>query len=338
MGRVGIKDIAKKAGVSIATVSHAFRNPDRVSDKTRAKVLAAAKEVGYTPNSHAVGLRTARSGNIVVIMPDVADSYNSGIIKGIESVARHRGYSVLLGDSQGSAERERELAKMIWSRQADGIVLMSHRLPFDLAPDVPVEDLPPIVNGSEHTGHPGILSVSIDDKLGGKDATNHLIELGHRDIAVISGDKASSSTQQRLEGFYEAMQEAGIRVNDSLLIFGKYRADIGEAAAKELLTRKTRPTAVFCFSDELALGCIYGLQHAGFSVPNDISVIGFDDIPFARYLVPSLTTVAQPTEAIGRSCATLLLDLIDGIRPKSNRFILPHTLIVRSSTRELVRP
>jgi LacI family repressor for deo operon, udp, cdd, tsx, nupC, and nupG len=269
-------------------------------------------------------------------MPDVADSYNGEIIKGIESVARHRNYSVLLGNSQGSAEREHEFAKMIWSRQADGIILMSHRLPFDLDPDSPVEDLPPIVNGSEPTGHPGIVSVSIDDKQGGKDATNHLIELGHRDIAVISGEKESSSTQRRLAGYYEAMQEAGTPVNDRLVIFGKYQADIGEAAAMELLTRKIRPTAVFCFSDELALGCIYGLQHAGFAVPDDISIIGFDDIPFARYFAPSLTTIAQPTEAIGRACATLLLDLIDGVRPKNNQFILPHTLIVRKSTRELV--
>jgi LacI family repressor for deo operon, udp, cdd, tsx, nupC, and nupG len=335
MGRVGIKDIAKSAGVSIATVSHAFRNPDRVNDKTREKVLAAAKKVGYTPNSHAVGLRTARSGNIVVIMPDVADSYNAEIIKGIDTVAHSREYSVLLGDSRGSAERECEFAKMVWSRQADGIILMSHRFPFDLPLDTPIEELPPIVNGSEHTGHPGILSVSIDDKQGGKDATNHLIELGHREIAVISGESESSSTQLRLEGFYEAMQEAGIPVNEQLMISGKYQAEIGEAAATELLTRKIRPTAIFCFSDELALGCIHRLQHAGFSVPEDISVIGFDDIPFARYFAPSLTTIAQPTEAIGRACATLLLDLIEGMRPKNSHFTLPHTLIVRSSTRQL---
>ncbi len=335
MEKVGIKDIAARAGVSIATVSHAFRNPGRVSDKTRERVLAAATELGYTPNRQAVSLRTARSGNIVVIIPDIADSYNSEIIKGIEAVARNRGYSVLLGDTQGSEEREREFANMVQSQQADGIILMSHNVPFDIEPDTPIEDLPPIVNGSEFAGHPGILSVSIDDKQGGKDATNHLLELGHRDIGVITGDRHSTSTQRRLEGFREAMREAGAEPDENLIMYGTYEADMGEAAATELLVRKKRPTAIFCFSDELALGCMYSLRTAGFSVPDDISVIGFDDIAFARYFSPPLTTIAQPAEAIGRTCTELLLDLIDGKRPQSTRFILPHALIVRSSTKRL---
>ncbi|MEJ2256987.1 MAG: LacI family DNA-binding transcriptional regulator [Woeseiaceae bacterium] len=335
MEKVGIKDIAQRAGVSIATVSHAFRNPGRVSDKTRARVLAAASELGYTPNQQAVNLRTARSGNIVVIIPDIADSYNSEIIKGIEAVARKRGYSVLLGDTQGTEEREREFANMVHSRQADGIILMSNNVPFDIQPETPIEDIPPIVNGSEFAGHPGILSVSIDDKQGGKDATNHLLELGHRDIGVITGDRHSTSTQRRLEGFHEAMQEAGVEVDENLIIYGMYEVDMGEAAATELLVRKKRPTAIFCFSDELALGCMHSLHAAGFSVPDDISVIGFDDIAFARYFSPPLTTIAQPAEAIGRTCTELLIDLIEGKRPKRNRFILPHALVVRSSTRQL---
>ena len=335
MEKVGIKDIAARAGVSIATVSHAFRNPGRVSDKTRERVLAAASELGYTPNRQAVSLRTARSGNIVVIIPDIADSYNSEIIKGIEAVARNRGYSVLLGDTQGSEEREREFANMVQSQQADGIILMSHNLPFDVKPDTPIEELPPIVNGSEFAGHPGILSVSIDDKRGGKDATKHLLELGHRDIGVITGNRESTSTQRRLAGFREAMLEAGVEPDENLIMYGTYEADMGEAAATELLVRKKRPTAIFCFSDELALGCMYALRSAGFSVPDDISVIGYDDIAFARYFSPPLTTIAQPAEAIGRTCTELLLDLIDGKRPRSTRFILPHALIVRSSTKRL---
>ena len=165
MARVGIKDIAKKAGVSIATVSHAFRNPGRVSDETRKRVLAAAQEIGYTPNKMAVSLRTARSGNIVAIIPDIADSFNSEIIKGIESVARDHGYAVLLGDTQGAEEREREFAAMTLSSQADGIILMSHRLPFDVPPDgSPADSLPPVVSGCEFTGCDGIPNVAIDDR------------------------------------------------------------------------------------------------------------------------------------------------------------------------------
>lgn len=333
MAKVGIKDIAVKAGVSIATVSHAFRNPGRVSDATRDKVLAAAAEVGYTPNNLAVSLRTARSGNIVVIIPDIADSFNSGIIKAIEKVAHRRGYSVLLGDTQGSVEREREFAAMTRSRQADGIILMSHRLPFDVRKGkLSIDDLPPLVNGLEFTGHDELPSVSIDDEQAAADATQHLIELGHRSIAIITGDIHSTSTQRRLKGFRSVMEKAGIASDDRLIVYGDYSLKCGESSTKALLMQKLRPTAIFCFSDEIALGCMYSLREQGFHVPDDVSVIGFDDIPFASYFAPPLTTVAQPAEEIGSTCATLLFDLIDGQKPKTNRHILEHKLLVRQST------
>lgn len=333
MAKVGIKDIAAKAGVSIATVSHALRNPGRVSPATRTKVLEAAEEVGYTPNNLAVSLRTSRSGNIVAIIPDVADSYNSGIIKSIEKVAHSRGYSVLLGDTQGSERREREFAAMTRSRQADGIILMSHRLPFDLGNGASLEDLPPLVNGSEFTGHEGIPTVSIDNVQAAADATTHLIEYGHRDIAVITGDMNSTSAKDRVTGFRRAMAEAGLVPNECLIAYGDYSLGSGESEAEKLLLQRLRPTAIFCFSDEIALGCMYTLRQHGFQVPDDISVIGFDNIPFAKYCAPPLTTIAQPVDEIGGTCATLLLDLLDGKRPEQWRYTLPHELIVRESTK-----
>jgi LacI family repressor for deo operon, udp, cdd, tsx, nupC, and nupG len=338
MRKVGIKDIAAEAGVSIATVSHALRNPGRVSDVTRRKVLVAADKVGYTPNRMAAGLRTARSGNIVVIIPDIADSYNAGIIKAIEQVAHGRGYSVLLGDTQGSEAREREFAAMTRSRQADGIILMSHRLPFDVGPDEcdargqAGGDLPPIVNGCEFTGYDSVPLVAIDDVRAGSDATMHLIGLGHRDIAVITGDMHGRSSPDRLAGFRRAMQSAGLAVREEWVVQGSYTLQGGERAAQSLLLLKDRPTAIFCFSDEIAFGCIHALRQNGFRVPQDFSVIGFDDIPYARYFNPPLTTVAQPAEAIGRTCATLLLDQIEGRPAPEKRHILPHQLRVRAST------
>lgn len=338
MRKVGIKDIAAKAGVSIATVSHALRNPGRVSDATRRRVLLAADKVGYTPNRLAAGLRTARSGNIVVIIPDIADSFNAGIIKAIEQVAHSRGYSVLLGDTQGSEDREREFAAMTRSHQADGIILFSHRLPFDVAPGADGAgrgDLPPIVNGCEFTGHDAVPLVAIDDVQAGADATMHLIGLGHHDIAVITGDMQSRSSPDRLAGFGRAMRAAGLPVREEWVAHGTYTLQGGERAAQSLLLRKDRPTAIFCFSDEIAFGCIHALRQNGFRVPQDFSVIGFDDIPFARYFDPPLTTVAQPAEAIGRACATVLLDQIEGRRPAEQRHILPHEVVVRASTRRV---
>jgi LacI family repressor for deo operon, udp, cdd, tsx, nupC, and nupG len=333
MKKVGIKDIAAEAGVSIATVSHALRNPDRVADATRRKVLAAADRVGYTPNRLAASLRTARSGNIVVIIPDVTDSFNSGIICDIEKVAHSRGYSVLLGDTQGSAEREREFAALTLSRQADGIILMSHRLPFAApAGKAGAARLPPMVNGCEFTGDRRVPLVAIDDARAARDATRHLLELGHRRIAVITGDIASTSSRERLRGFRRAMAQATATIDEQLVVEGAYALTAGERAAEALLLLKRRPTAIFCFSDDIALGCMYTLRQNGFDVPGDVSVIGFDDIPFARYSAPPLTTVAQPTAEIGAACATLLLDQIEGKLPAKQRNILPHRLVVRDST------
>lgn len=329
MKKVGIKDIAADAGVSIATVSHALRNPGRVSDATRQRVLAAAERIGYNPNKLAASLRTDRSGNIVVIIPDVTDSFNSGIIGAIEQVAHSRGYSVLLGDTRGSVEREREFAAMALSRQADGIILMSHRLPFGR------QKLPPLVNGCEFTGDTSVPLVAIDDLRAATDATRHLLDFGHERIAVITGDIGSTSSRDRLRGFRQAMQGAGLVPDERSIVYGDYSLGAGERAARQLLLQKPRPTAVFCFSDEIALGCMYALRHSGFDVPGDISVMGFDDIPFARYSAPSLTTIAQPTEAIGATCATVLLDLIDGTAPAQLKHILPHELRLRESTRPL---
>jgi LacI family repressor for deo operon, udp, cdd, tsx, nupC, and nupG len=313
-----------------------LRKPERVSEATRKKVLATAEEIGYTRNSLAASLRTSRSGNIVVIIPDVADSHNFKIVKAIEKVAHSRGYSVLLGDTQGSEKREREFAAMTRSRQADGIILMSHRIPFDLPDDGDASgDLPPLVNGCEFTGYDGFPRVGIDDRQAAVDATQHLIDLGHREIAVITGDMHSNSSRERVEGYRQAMAGAGLEPNERLIVYGEYSAECGESAAEALLKQRDRPSAVFCFSDEIALGCMYALRQHGFEIPDDMSVIGIDNIPFARYLTPSLTTVAQPTDEIGRTCATLLFDLIDGKKPDRYRHVLAHELLVRQSTRRL---
>ncbi len=332
MARVGIKDVAARAGVSTATVSHALRNPDRVAEATRKKVLEAVEAVGYTPNKLGVSLRTARSGNIVVIIPDLTDTFNAGIIKALERVAHRHGYSVLLGDAQGSESREREFAALTESRQADGIILFSHRLPFDMSGGRKAEDLPPLVNGCEIIGIPGIPCVAIDDHQAGFDATRHLIDLGHTDIAVITGDMVTPSSQSRLKGFRAAMAEAGLGADDSRIVQGDYIFEAGERGAEKLLMQKHRPSAIFCFSDEIAIGAIYRLREQGFRVPEDISVIGIDDIPVGKYFDPPLTTISQPTADIGDTCAKLLMQILKGKSLAQDEYILPHQLVVRGST------
>jgi len=292
--------------------------------------------VGYSPNMLAASLRTSRSGNIVLIIPNISDNHNGKIIRAAEEIAHSRGYSVLLGDTQGSEKREQEFASMVASRQADGIILMSHRLPFAIGKGgLSMDELPPIVNGCEFTGHESIPYVAIDDIQAGMDATRHLIDFGHRNIAVITGDINSTSSRDRLEGFRGAMSQSGLQPNENLIAYSDYSLHGGETAVETLLLQKNRPSAIFCFSDEIAVGCMYALRRHHFNVPDDISVIGFDDIPMASYFSPPLTTIAQPTERIGTLCATLLLDLIDGKQPRTMRHILPHQLLVRESTRRL---
>lgn len=337
MKKIGIKDIAAEAGVSIATVSHAFRNPGRVSDETREKVLAAASSVGYSPNRMAASLRTSRTGNLVAIIPDVADNHNGKLIRAIEEVAHAHDYSVLLGDTQGSEKREREFAAMVGSGQADGIILMSHRLPFDLGKGgLTLDKLPPIVNGCEFAGQEGIPSVAIDDIQAAMDATKYLIDLGHRDIAVITGNPESSSTRDRLEGFRGSMSSAGLQLNENLVVYSDYSLQGGESAVEAILMQKNRPSAIFCFSDEIAIGCMAALRRRQFNVPDDISVMGFDDIPIASYVTPPLTTISQPTDDIGAICTSVLLDLIDGKKPEKFRQILPHKLVIRESTKPFI--
>ncbi|QFU77337.1 LacI family transcriptional regulator [Halioglobus maricola] len=336
MAKVGIKDVAARAGVSTATVSHALRNPDRVAEATRKKVLEAVEAVGYTPNKLGQSLRTSRSGNIVVIIPDLSDTYNAGIITALEKVAHRHGYSVLLGDSQGSERRERDLAGLTDSHQADGIILLSHRLPFDISEGGrKIEDLPPLVNGSEPVGVDGIPFVGIDDSQAGRDATQHLIDYGHRRIAVITGDMNSPSSRLRLQGYRDAMADAGLEVDERCIVHSEYSLAGGEGSAESLLMLRDRPTAIFCGSDEIAIGCMYKMREMGFTVPDDISVIGVDDIRFGKYFEPPLTTVAQPASELGETCAKLLMHLLKDKELPQNEYVLPHKLVVRGSTRRL---
>lgn len=333
MARVGIKDIAHLAGVSIATVSRTLRNPQCVAAATREKVLCAVEVSGYTPNNLGVSLRTSKSKNIVVIIPDVSDSFNSGLIKALEHVAHKSGYSILLGDTQGKESLERSFGDMVKSRQADGIISFSHRLPFHVDHENPnIEPLPPLVNSCESVPFDGIPRVLIDNIAAAKEATNYLLSLGHKEIAVITGDMNTPSSRDRLAGYRQALYESEIELNLGFIKYGSYTVEDGEKLASELIALDDKPSAIFCFSDEIALGCYHSLSKNRLNVPKDMSIIGFDDSKFSRYFSPPLTTIAQPVTEIGIRCMSLLIELIEDKKPAHFDHILPHKLIIRDST------
>ncbi len=344
----GIKDIAKRAGVSTATVSRTLRNPELVSDNTREKVMIAVKAGNYRPNQMGSNLRTKRSGNIVAIIPDITNPFNAGVIRSIEQVAQAKGYCVLLGDTQGDEDRIRHYAAMVASRQADGIILFSQFMPFEqVNGQIPLEKLPPLVNSCEDSGIEGINKVMIDNKAAAVMAVEHLLGLGHTRIACITGPEHTNSTVERLAGYKQALKNAGIAFDQQLVQVGDHQVGAGIEKSQQLLLLKDRPTAIFCFNDEMAIGAMSALQQLGYQVPNDISIMGFDDIRFAQFTSPSLTTIRQPVEQIGRECMNMLIKQMEqpnggvdskqlGSKQLGSKQVdyveLPVTLVVRDST------
>lgn len=338
MAEIGIKELAESLGISTASVSRALSNPGRVSAKMRERVQTAAKAAGYRQNLLGASLRTSKTYSIIVIIPDISDTFVSGVIRSLERTAAEHGYSVLFGDTEGLRERELIYGDMVRSKKADGIICFSHRLPFDEERFGSGEiELPPMVNSCElmdsHYNFSKLVPwVAIDNVAAGKDATNHLIQLGHKDIAVITGDMDTPSSIQRLQGYRDALSEAGLPYRESLVYPGGYTLEAGVKRTKDILVAKERPSAIFCMCDEMALGCYSTLKENGFDVPSDMSIVGFDDIRFAKYFSPPLTTIAQPVEDIGRRCVEVLLDLINERALETSEIVLPHKLIARGST------
>ncbi len=326
---INVNDIAAMTGVSNATVSRAFREPQKVSIKTREKVLSAAASLGFTPNSLASNLKQGKSNNILVLVPDITNPYFSPIVQTIEKIANQRGYSVLLGNTGDEAERENKYANMLFAKQADGIIINSQRIPFNLDSLTPPF---PIVSTSELVEHEDIYKVSVDNTAIGEMATSHLLGLGHKKIAAICGTKGLESSELRLKGYKNALSKAGIKYDPDLVYYTHYSTETGAEAAKKLINDYNDVTAIFSFGDLISIGILHTLNELKYAVPEKISLISVDDIALAKYCHPPLTTIAQPKILIGESCANTLLDIIENKAPKDKIKVLEHELIIRKST------
>lgn len=322
-----VKEIAAAANVSVATVSRALQRPEVVSETTRQHIHEVVKRLGYTPNALARNLRTARTRLIVALLPDIANPFFSEVIRGIEQVAHESGYSVLLGETQSSLVREQAYADMVAARQADGIITMSHRVPA-----IPIQGRLPVVNACEYVKDSQICSVYVDNVAAAAAAVDYLVTLGHHDIAFIAGPPSSPICVDRELGYQLALQRAGIALNPALAAVGDFSIEAGERAIDLLLSRAQPFSAVFCSNDEMAIGAMRALSARGLRVPEDVSVVGFDDIRFARYMSPALTTVAQPKNALGREATTMLIELLNDPTVPPRKRVLTADLVVRGST------
>ena len=327
-----IQDVARSAGVSTATVSRVLSAPERVAEATRAKVHAAVARLGYTPNLAAKTLRTLRTEKILVTVPDISNPFFSQVIRGVEQAAQAAGYSVLLGDTRHEAAREEQYAAMLLRREADGLIFLGHRLPDTLADMVAaMGPRTPIVNGCEFSDGLGVSSAHIDNERAAAEAMAHLYDLGHAAVGVITGPMASPISRDRLAGVRAAAARRG-QAARLFVATGDFSIESGAGQGDALLDRLHRPTAIFCFSDEMAMGALDAIRRRGLRCPQDISLLGFDDIRFARYLDPPLTTMSQPMDQIGHEVVRLLLEILSGRAQTTQHVTLPHRLIVRAST------
>lgn len=333
--RPSIKDIAKKANVSVSTVSRVLNNSKYVRDELRERVLKAVEEYGYKPNLVARGLVNKKTNLIGVLIPRLANNFFAEIIEGVENLAHLYGYNILLGTSNNDVQKEVELLSVFVERQLDGIIFSvteftdEHRKFFEGLP------VPTVFIGQEieHGTYP---YVTIDNVKASYEATKYLIKLGHKRIAIIAGPKDDVATGvDRLRGFVKAMEEEGLAVEHGWQIHKYHTIENGYLAASQVMSHEEKPTAIFACSDLLALGAINYLTEHGYSVPNDISVMGFDDIDLASIFKPKLTTVKQFPVEIGAISIRLLIDLMEKGQVLDLRNLVPYRIVVRESTKPL---
>lgn len=329
-GMPTIKDVARVAGCSTATVSRALATPDKVSPNTRQRVQAAIVEVGYAPNLAARNLRRSESRTIVVLLPDIANPFFSEIIAGLEETALQSGYQVLLGDCEHDSARAEAYFNLLRTNQADGLILLTAEVPRGLLDQTPQA---PIVMACEYLDDGTLPTVRIDNHLAAMRAVAYLQSLGHQRIATLAGPAHNPICRDRIQGYREQMHKTGPDDLSDLVLHGDFSFRSGFQQGHWLLQQPEplRPTAVFCHSDEMAIGLIKAVRAAGLTVPEDISVMGFDNIGLSAYCEPELTTISQPRDLIGRTAMATLLDQINN-RPTLPLQLLQTQLIVRNST------
>ncbi|MFJ2977055.1 DNA-binding transcriptional regulator CytR [Kluyvera sp. NPDC087067] len=329
-----MKDVALQANVSTATVSRALMNPEKVSQATRSRVEQAALEVGYLPQMQGRNMKRNESRTILVIVPDICDPFFSEVIRGIEVTAAAQGYLVLIGDCAHQNQQEKTFIDLIITKQIDGMLLLGSQLPFDASIEEQ-RNLPPMVMANEFAPELGLPTVHIDNLTASFDAVNYLHELGHKRIGCIAGPEEMPLCHYRLQGYVQALRRCGITVDPHYIARGNFTYEAGSNALDQLLALPQRPTAVFCHSDIMALGALSCAKRRGLKVPEDLSIIGFDNISLAEFCDPPLTTVSQPRFDIGREAMLLLLNQLSGQLVDSGSRLLDCELVIRGSTSKI---
>jgi len=328
-GKVTIRHVAMRAGVAVGTVSHYLNRSAPVADGTARRIQRTIDRLGYRPDLGARSLRVRRTQSVGLVLPNISNPFYSEVAREVEHALWERGFQTLLCDSSGDPERERTHLDGLESRRVDGVLLIrsSGRAVRRIEPDrrqgVPVVYVDRAVAGRH--------SVTSDNRMGGELAARHLAGLGHRRIGVLAGEKTVLNVQQRLQGFRQELERHGLALAEGAVVNGPQALELGYEVER-LVRLDPRPTAVFATNDIVAIGAWRRLLELGFRIPQEISLVGFDDIEMSRLLFPPLTTVSQEKAAMGRQAAALLLRLMEGEELPPDHTLVAPRLVVRGST------
>jgi LacI family transcriptional regulator, galactose operon repressor len=329
-----IRDVAKRANVSTATVSHVINETRFVSDELRQRVISAMNELGYRRNALAGSLRSGQTHTIGLILPDNLNTFFSELCRGIEEAAFPYGYTLILYNSDNDLEKENLYINFLIEKKVDGIILDTvERDIYALRARIP-KSMPIVLidRDFEAAKFDFILS---DNMQGGYLATKHLIDLGHKQIACIKGIHDMKSTVDRLQGFKMAMDESGLSLNQDMIVPGDFRPESGYIAALSLFRMAQPPTAIFAFNDMMAFGVQRAAVELGLRIPDDFSLVGYDDIELSMYTCPALTTISQSKTVIGQKAIQRLIARISDNTLPEVRELVPTNLVIRKSTKKL---
>lgn len=326
-----IKDVAREAGVSTATVSHVINKTRFVSDETRRRVVSAIERCNYYPNAHARSLASGRSSTLGLLISDIANPFFPELVKSIETVAFEKGYEVILANTNYNAERTLNNVRRFIERKVAGVALMTSELDQGLINELARSHVPVVFLD---IGSPGMCmsNIVVDYETGIGEAINHLVWLGHRRIAYIGGPRGLRSAAKRLEAFRECIGQHLPGAAPPEIYEGDFRLEGGRRIAREILGRTELPTAIVVANDMMALGVMQELQERAVHVPDDISIIGFDDIAFAGLCNPPLTTVRLPRDDLGRETVEALMATIEHPESQGVEINIPTYLVLRDST------
>jgi LacI family transcriptional regulator len=327
---VTLKDVADRAGVSTATVSHVINRTRYVSDELTAKVRLAMEELNYHPDAIARSLRRKRTHNIGMIVPDISYPFLGEVAKGVEDAGFQRGYNVILCDSDGKFEREADYIELLQEKKVDGIIFVAAGESTSNVQALLDQGMPVVVCARQLRGLE-VDEVIADNEGAGYQATEHLIALGHRRIGCVAGPRDLGVSSKRVDGYRLALARHGVPLREEWIAYTTFQLKGGYEAMDDLLTLNEPPTAVFACSDLMAIGAICAASRKGLRVPQDVAIIGCDDIALAAFTNPSLSTVAQPKYEMGVVAAEMLVARIrDRSRPPT-RWLLPTELVLRDS-------